>query len=58
MAQRSIPDLIELLLATLRYIEHTENPSPGDPALLALKHFFLRTLAELEIAKLGKSEAA
>lgn len=43
--------LIEILRATLRRLEQTQDLSPDDSTLLELKHSILRTIAELEIVR-------
>jgi hypothetical protein len=59
MCQPSVPDLIELLQAALKQLEHNQDGlSPDDPAFLALKRSIVRVLAELELMRLKKSDAA
>jgi|HubBroStandDraft_4_1064222.scaffolds.fasta_scaffold09351_5 hypothetical protein len=50
--------LIELLEETLKRLESVEALSPNDQALLELKRSIVRTIAELEILKQEKSDAA
>ena len=58
MSQPSVPDMIELLQATLKQLEQNEDLSPEDPAFVELKHHIVRILAELELIRLRKSDAA
>ena len=58
MAPSYALDLIELLEETLKRLESVEALSPNDPALLELKRSIVRTIAELEILKQEKSDAA
>jgi hypothetical protein len=55
---RSTPDLVQLLKETLKRLEQTEELQPNDPALVELKQSIVRTIAELEVAKSGKSASA
>jgi hypothetical protein len=58
MCQPSVPDLIDLLQATLKRLEQNQNLSSDDPALLELKQSIVRALAELELIRKEKTEAA
>jgi hypothetical protein len=58
MAPSYVSALIELLEETLKRLELVEGLSPNDPALLEVKRSIVRSIAELEIQKLEKSEAA
>lgn len=58
MCQPSVPDLIDLLEATLKHLEENQNLSSDDPALLELKQSIVRALAELELVRPRKTEAA
>jgi hypothetical protein len=58
MCQPSVPDLIDLLQATLEHLKRNQNLSSDDPALLELKQTIVRALAELELVSPRKTEAA
>ena len=58
MFQKHALDLIEMLQATLRHLEQTQELSPDDPALLELKQSLVRIIAELEIIRLGQEKNA
>ena len=55
---RPVPTLIDILRETLQQVEQSAEFGLDDPALIELKHAIVRTIAELEIARLGKSKAA
>lgn len=42
------PALIEILRATLRHLEESEELRPDDPALIEVKSHILQSIAELE----------
>ena len=58
MAASYVSALIELLEGTLKRLELVEGLSRNDPALLEVKRSIVRSIAELEIQKLAKSDAA
>jgi hypothetical protein len=59
MYQPFIADLIELLQATLKHSEQDQDDlSPEGPAFLELKRSIVRVLAELELTRLKKLDAA
>jgi hypothetical protein len=47
--------LVEVLRSTIAQVEQTADLRPDDPAIVELKSSIVRTVAELEIAKLQKS---
>ena len=54
----SPPNLVDLLRSTLKLMEQDEDFSPDDPAALELKASILRAIAELELRKTSKTDAA
>lgn len=48
---------IEVLRATLADLEKMQDLSAEDPALVELKRHILRTIAELEVARIERSAA-
>ena len=54
MGQPRTPDLITLLRSTLRQIQEEQNA--GDAILWRLQHSILLTIAELEVARVNKSQ--
>jgi hypothetical protein len=48
-------NLVEVLRSTIVQVEQTADLRPDDPAIVELKNSIVRTVAELEIAKLQKS---
>ena len=56
--QPQTPDLIDLLRQTLEQLERTEDLHPDDPTLIELKRSLVTAIAELKIAKNGRSRAA
>jgi hypothetical protein len=47
--------LVEVLRSTIVQVEQNADLRPDDPAIVELKSSIVRTVAELEIAKLQKS---
>lgn len=47
--------LVEVLRSTIAQVEQNADLHPDDPAIVELKSSIVRTVAELEIAKLQKS---
>ena len=58
MAPSYVSALIRLLEGTLKRLQLVEGLSHNDPALLEVKRSIVRSIAELEIQKLEKSDAA
>ena len=58
MRQLRTPDLTDLLRQTLDQLEKTQDLLRDDPALVELKRSLVTAIAELKIAKNGKSQAA
>jgi hypothetical protein len=56
--QPQTPDLISLLRETLEQLERAQEVLPDDAALVELKRSIVSAIAELRIAKNGKSHAA
>jgi hypothetical protein len=56
--ETSLRTLVTLLRSTLRHLEESEGIPPNDPAYLELKSSILRSIAELEIERLGDAHAA
>jgi hypothetical protein len=48
-------NLVEVLRSTIVQVEQSADLRPDDPAIVELKNSIVRTVAELEIAKLQKS---
>ena len=51
-------DLTDLLRQTLEHLEKTHDLPPDDPTLVELKRWLVTAIAELRIARNGKSRAA
>ncbi len=59
MYQPYVPDLIELLQATLKHLEQDHDDlNPEGLAFLELKYSIVRALAELELTRLKMLDAA
>lgn len=52
------PMLVDVLRSTLQHLEETEELKPDDPALQEIKATILRAIAELEIVRMSKRNAA
>lgn len=50
--------VVELLRSTIVQVEQTEDLRPDDPAIVELKSSIVRSVAELEMAKLQKPTPA
>ena len=48
--------LVEIVESTLQRLEQTADLTPNDPALQGLKGTITRSIAELEVAKLGRPQ--
>lgn len=58
MSKPSARDLIDVLRSTLAQLEKSQDIAPDDPSLVELRNSIVRTIAELEIARLRKADAA
>jgi hypothetical protein len=52
---RISPRLVDVVRSTIIQVEQTADLSPDDPAIVELKSSIVRSVTELEIAKLQKS---